>query len=179
VVFGRRPRRFCCAPLRRQVGLAVQLCAATSGCWRRSGDTYRPLLATMLFTGVRLGELRGLTWADVDVDAAHVHIRYQLDRTRQRVSLKTGAGRRDVVLIPQLASILRQQKKRAFAFGRAKPQDFVFAGPDGQARVEQTRHANELRDKLEQGFGHLLADVNGMSTAARFDQHPAPRHNSR
>jgi integrase len=38
-------------------------------------DRYRPLLATAVFTGLRVGELLGLTWADVDFDAGFVRVR--------------------------------------------------------------------------------------------------------
>jgi hypothetical protein len=32
---------------------------------------------------------------------------------------------------------------------------------------DEARHATKLRDELEQGFGHLLADVNRVSTNGR------------
>jgi integrase len=32
--------------------------------------TYRPILASAVFSGLRLMEVLGLTWADVDFDAA-------------------------------------------------------------------------------------------------------------
>ena len=32
---------------------------------------------------------------------------------------------------------------------------------------DKARHADELRDRLERGFGHLLDGVNAMSTGAR------------
>jgi hypothetical protein len=41
---------------------------------------YRPLLATALYTGMRLSELLALTWADVDLDARLVRVRAQLSR---------------------------------------------------------------------------------------------------
>ena len=36
-----------------------------------------------------------------------------------------------MLLIPSLARILREHKARAFAVGRAKPEDFVFASSTG------------------------------------------------
>jgi integrase len=45
-----------------------------------AGDRYQPLLATALFTGLRLGELLGLTWADVDLAGGLAKVRKQLDR---------------------------------------------------------------------------------------------------
>jgi len=59
---------------------------------------YRPLLATAIFTGLRLGEVLGLTWADVDLKAGTPHVRKQLDRDGHRVAPKTPQAVRDVVL---------------------------------------------------------------------------------
>jgi integrase len=46
---------------------------------------YRPAIATALYSGLRLSELLGLTWADVDFDAGLLHVRHQLSRARARV----------------------------------------------------------------------------------------------
>jgi integrase len=66
---------------------------------------YRPLLATAVFTGLRLGELLGLTWADVDLNAEVVRVRRQLDRAGERVPPKTPNALREVELMPALARI--------------------------------------------------------------------------
>jgi integrase len=62
---------------------------------------YRPLLATALYTGLRLSELLALTWADVDLDARLVRVRAQLSRAHRgaparRVAPKTRAAVRDI-----------------------------------------------------------------------------------
>ena len=46
-----------------------------------SRPLYRPLLATAVFTGLRLGELLGLTWHDVDFETGFVRVRKQLGAT--------------------------------------------------------------------------------------------------
>jgi integrase len=76
---------------------------------------YRPLVATALYSGMRLAELLGLVWADVELEAGLIHVRYQLSRGRvdkpaRRVRLKTQAGTRDIPLLPQLASLLKRHK---------------------------------------------------------------------
>jgi integrase len=91
----------------------------------------RPLIALLLFTGVRLGEALGLTWADIDTDEGFVRVREQLGRDRRRVELKTDSAVRDIVLVPQLASVLKQHKM-ASRFKR--PEDYVFASPHGKGR---------------------------------------------
>jgi integrase len=72
--------------------------------------TYRSILATAIFTGLRLSELLALTWADVDFAAGVVRVRKQLARNGERVDPKTAAAVRDVVLMPALAKVLRAHK---------------------------------------------------------------------
>jgi integrase len=81
-------------------------------------EQYRPLVATALFTGMRISELLGLIWGDVDLDAGTVHVRAQLSRARSgaaptRVLPKTRAAVRDIPLVPQLAEILRVKRAGA------------------------------------------------------------------
>ena len=73
---GRREQRVL---TREEIG---QLLAAARG-------VFRPLLATAVFTGLRLGELLGLVWANVDFDAGFIRVRRQLDRDGSRVEPKT------------------------------------------------------------------------------------------
>jgi len=94
-------------------------------------QTYRPIIATAIFTGLRQGELLGLTWADVDFEAGVVHVTKQLDRkTGERVEPKTAQAVRDVVLMPALAAILRRHKA---ASGHSQERDFVFSTRSGRA----------------------------------------------
>src|SRR5262249_24276275 len=84
---------------------------------------------TAAFTGMRLQELLGLRWCDVDFANGFVRVRHQLSRATtgkpsRLVPLKTAAGRRDVVLLPQLGSLLRRHRV-ASRFSSEK--DFVFA----------------------------------------------------
>src|SRR5215211_9093066 len=46
-------------------------------------DYYRTLIATALFTGLRIGELLGLVWSDLDFDAGLIRVRKQLDPGRR------------------------------------------------------------------------------------------------
>jgi integrase len=91
--------------------------------------TYRPLLATGVYTGLRVSELLGLTWADVDFDAGFVRVRKQLGRDGVRVEPKTPQAVRDVVLLPALGRLLRAHKLRS-PFSR--PADPVFASSSGR-----------------------------------------------
>lgn len=77
-------------------------------------DKYRALLATAVFTGLRIGELLALRWADIDFDAGLVRVRAQLDEGNNRRALpKTASGWRDVVLMPELARVLKAYRLAA------------------------------------------------------------------
>jgi integrase len=91
-------------------------------------ERHRLALTTGLFSGVRLGELLGLVWEDVDLAGEVVHVRAQLDRAGRRQQLKTAAARRDVVLMPRLSALLREHRV-ASAWSRAD--QLVFAAATG------------------------------------------------
>jgi integrase len=109
---------------------------------------YRPIIATGVGTGLRLGELLGLVWADIDFEAGFVRVRKQLDLKGARVDPKTPKAVRDVVLSPQLGRVLREHKAAAFAHGRAKPGDPVFASEAGTPL--------ERRNVSERGLGEAI-----------------------
>ena len=204
-------------------------------------DTFKPLIAFMIFTGVRLGEALGVQWSEIDFAAESVRVRVQLDRKRRRVDLETDAARRDIVLMPELARILRELKVRS---PHSRDADFVFANPDGRGRdhrstsrgifrtvtraklgagvsahtfrhsfasmlivglrydavavsrqlghtrpsftmdfyshlFDKARHADELRNQLDQQFRHLLADVNIVASDGRNEPQDEPPRSRR
>lgn len=99
---------------------------------------YQPLLATAAFTGMRISEILGLTWGDIDFKAGLIRVRKQLSRgTRtnppRRLELKTKAGIRDIALSrrdlePYLKAHLRRVELES---GLPRPADFVFAASNG------------------------------------------------
>jgi len=93
-------------------------------------DTYRPAVTTAAYTGLRLGELLGLRWRDIDFDGNFVRMRGQIDRrTRERVPTKTPKAVRDVPMIRQLRTVLLEH--RAASPFKA-PDDPVFAAGSGR-----------------------------------------------
>jgi integrase len=89
----------------------------------------RLMVATVLYTGLRISELLGLVWDDIDFEAGVIHVRAQLSRAHcgapaRRVAPKTPASVRDVPLVPQLARLLSAHRNESpFARG----DDWVFA----------------------------------------------------
>jgi integrase len=91
--------------------------------------TRRPLFEFLAYTGLRIGEALGLTWADIDHDQALVRVHRQLTRGRVHGPLKTEAGRREVVLAPAIAKLLREQW---LASSFKAPHHFVFGNTLGR-----------------------------------------------
>ena len=114
---------------------------------------YRTLLATAVFTGLRQGELLGLTWAELDFDDGIVKVRSSLDRQGQRQEPKTRQAVRDVVLMPALARTLEQHRS-ASAF--AAHTDFVFASQQGTPLHWRNVARRALQPALKNaGLNHL------------------------
>ncbi len=92
-------------------------------------DRYRLAIACGLFSGLRVSELLGLTWADLDFRGDVIRVRDQLGRDGKRRALKTAAARRDVVLMAQLASELRGWRLASPFSGE---RDLVFCSSTGR-----------------------------------------------
>jgi integrase len=120
---------------------------------------YRPLLPTAAFTGLRLSELLGLVWGDVDFEAGVVRVRKQLGRDGQRVEPKTPQVVRDVVLAPRLGTILREHK---LSLPPAFTGDDRFVFPSGPPLYWRNVSARGL-DKAAQraGLGEWIEGEDG------------------
>jgi integrase len=105
-----------------------------------AGDDLEALWRTALLTGLRRGELLGLRWADVDLDAGALSVVRTLSRgATSRLEIgepKTKRGKRRVALPASVVAALRAHRDRqAFAKATAGPayhdRDLVFAGETG------------------------------------------------
>jgi integrase len=77
------------------------------------GDRHDPLFRLMLATGLRRGEALGLHWADVDLDAGRLRVRWTLTRTSKGLHLgepKTDKSRRTVPLPRSTVETLRAHR---------------------------------------------------------------------
>jgi integrase len=72
---------------------------------------WRPLIVTVIFTGLRASELRGLTWNDIDFEKGVVTVRQRADRWNKIGNPKSKAGKsRAVPLVPMVINTLREWK---------------------------------------------------------------------
>ncbi|MGA0565098.1 tyrosine-type recombinase/integrase [Ancylobacter sp. VNQ12] len=101
---------------------------------------YRPFLVTAIFTGMRASELRGLTWADVDLDKAQIHVRQRADKYHVIGMPKSDAGQRTIPLTPMVVNTLKEWRL-ACPKGEL---DLVF--PNGEGKVEW--HQNIIKRGL-------------------------------
>lgn len=81
-------------------------------------------------------EALALRWQDVDFDKGYLRVRHQLSRGTAKqptrlVPLKTGSSIRDVILAPQLATLLRDHRRRQLAAGLHGDDCFVFGTRNG------------------------------------------------
>jgi len=105
-----------------------------------SDDDYAPLVGLGLATGLRLGEITALRWADVDLEAGRISV----VRSGQRISgewvetePKTRAGRRAVLVGELGVRLLKRQKavvaRRKLQAGQAwQEHGLVFPATDGR-----------------------------------------------
>jgi integrase len=90
---------------------------------------YTPLLRTALFTGLRLGELLGLQWQDVDLHDGVLHVRRQWTRLGEYAPPKTNAAVRRLPLSGEMTSQLAALKLRSRYSTATDP---VFASRNGK-----------------------------------------------
>ncbi len=95
--------------------------AGTSKRWRAA-------LGLAGYAGLRLGEIRGLRWSDVDLDANTLTVRRALSRDGTPKAPKTEAGARTVPLLPALRRLLVAWRLRS---PRARPGDLIVSTADG------------------------------------------------
>jgi integrase len=98
--------------------------AATLACL--PGDL-RGIYATAFYAGLRRGEIRGLHWSDVDLDANTIRVSRSWDDKEGVTTPKSRAGMRVVPILDPLRVILAEHKLRYQTRG-----DLVFASIHGR-----------------------------------------------
>lgn len=137
---------------------ATEVHALLDGC---ADDQMRTIIYTAVTTGMRLGELLGLRWSDVDLEGGTVHLvraaQYMPETGVTFRTPKTSRSRRSIALSEESVRVLRthrkQQIERRLSLGEGYADgDLVFATIDGQPeppyRVSQTFRRLVQRLKL-------------------------------
>ncbi|MCM1541842.1 MAG: site-specific integrase [Blautia sp.] len=116
-------------------------------------DHWEPIFVFFMGTGLRVGELSGLTWKDVDlekneitVDHAAVYFAGKMNKSSEKVYMstpKTSAGIRKVPLVKEVKEALKQIKKYQQENGIFCVQeidgwrDFIFLNRFGRIFLQQ------------------------------------------
>jgi integrase len=99
-----------------------------------STKRWRAALGLAAWAGLRLGELRGLRWADVDLVSGVLHVRRSLGRDGTPQETKTDAGQRAVPLFPELRTLLVKWKLEA---EHSQESDYLLSTVDGHPVSER------------------------------------------
>jgi integrase len=99
--------------------------------------SYKVMLATLVFAGLRMQELLGLQWGDIDFEEDVIRLRFQLSRATkekpgERVKLKAKGSPRDIRLLPDLRALLQEHRKEMLLKGLYRAEGFVFVTQAGR-----------------------------------------------
>jgi integrase len=100
---------------------------------------FRPLFIVLALTGLRIGEVLGLKWADVDFERNSLHIRRSVWMGREQ-SPKSKRSIREKPLGAILRHALEAQQSLCLS---TEPGDYVFAAGNGHAL-----YADDLRKRV-------------------------------
>ena len=106
-----------------------------------SSERWRAAIALAGYGGLRVGEVRGLRWSDVDFETSAIHVRRSLLRDGTAKAPKTAAGTRTVPMLPALCRVLAAWKLRS---PQTSDDGYVICTATGQAVQERN-----LRRALE------------------------------
>lgn len=105
-----------------RVGVDIPTNAEIKAILEAATGRYRALLITMIFTGIRASEARGLRWEDIDLSDRRLSISQRADRYGEIGMPKSEAGQRTIPLPPFAINTLKEWK---LACPMSK-QDLVF-----------------------------------------------------
>lgn len=115
----------------------------------------RAMVETALGSGIRQGELRALTWADVDFEEEEIDINKAVKHGKGLVigDPKTKRGFRQVGIPTQTVQILRELKVKT---KYSRDSDFVFASAAGLPKQKKTLRALIERASARAGVERMV-----------------------
>jgi integrase len=115
------------------------------------GDRLEALYFTGLTTGMRLGELFGLQWSDVDLEAGVITVRHALQERKGKLTLgepKTAKSRRRVELSPMAVDALHEHRRRQLKAGHLAS-GYVFTNTEGNPLRRSHFHRYSFKPLLK------------------------------
>ena len=116
-------------------------------CKKRFPDFYA-ILATQIFTGVRVGELLALKWKDCDFNKGKIKIQRQYTSGELKDMLKTSTSRRIIDVCPTLARILKEHRHKQTILS-----EFMFINTKGNIHNPRNLIQRRFEPLLEEMFG--------------------------
>jgi integrase len=116
-----------------------------------AGDRLESLYIVAIGTGMRLGELFGLQWSDINLKDGVLSVRHTLTEVGGKLTLtepKTAKGRRLVTLPQRVVDSLANHRKRAVASGLAGV-PWVFTNSIGGPLRRSHFHRNDFKPMLK------------------------------
>ncbi|MGX9687685.1 tyrosine-type recombinase/integrase [Deinococcus wulumuqiensis] len=118
----------------------------------------------MIGMGLRVGEMRGLTWRDVDLKRGLIHVRQQITDVRGVPTLATPKSKRSRRTLPIptefSARLARHLAEVTHAQGKVRPTDYVVSTRKGTAYSRE--RLARLLTKVAQAEGLPEIHVHGM-----------------
>lgn len=135
------------------------------------GNPAEGILRLALGTGMRIGEITGLQWSDINWKKNELYVRTTLKQHREKRNFyldlpKTGSSARTIPLLPEMVRVLKEEqnkrkedKKEAGVMWRPLPgmEQLVFLQKDG------TPVSGQL---VRQQLGRLVDEMNGNYSSA-------------
>lgn len=117
----------------------------------------------ILQTGMRIGEITGLTWDNIDYEKNVIHVVQQLVTTKDPKTKKwvlevhkpkSKAGIRDIPMTKETKEILRELREDKDVIKFPKNSGFVFATRNNtpQYRASISKLSDRIRDKIRQDY---------------------------
>jgi integrase len=113
-------------PTPEEIALLIETARREHGRRPNQGPCFPVALVLAISTGMRRGEVLGLAWSEVDLDAAYIRVTRTLQSAGKKTVLldpKTDRSRRTISLPASAVAVLRQhrrdQAERRLAFGAA------------------------------------------------------------
>jgi integrase len=127
-------------------------------------ETDHALWACAMYAGLRLGELRALTWPDADLAAGLIRVERSWDPKAGPVETKSRAGRRTIPIAAVLrdhliAHKLRSGRSAGLVFGRTAERPFMDTSVRARALSAWRKRRVERAKQLAEADGLELAEL--------------------